>query len=241
VSAGTSVSPIAPTLGQVVLPASVVAGAKTSARVSVVLTNGGAKLTGTYIINLFVNGATILDGNQIFVAKTSKHFTLSAGKGHAFNFNLKALPAAIVNGSYHILAEVTDPNGASNVVASSQTMDVAAPFVSLAAAPSAVKPSSISVGKSGAIAVTVTNNGNEDATGAINIGLGLSSDGVSPLAGITLDSVTKNTKIKAGQKKTFALRFKNGGSSTAGAYFPYFTISLDGASTTAIGSTFSIV
>ena len=70
-----------------------------------------AKLTGTYTINLFVNGATILDGNQIFVAKASKHFTFSTGKGQAFNFNLKVFPAGIVNGIYHLLAEVTDPNG----------------------------------------------------------------------------------------------------------------------------------
>ena len=240
VSAGTSVSPITPTLGQVVLPASVIAGAKTNARVSVVLTNRGAKLTGTYTINLFVNGATILDGNQIFVAKASKHFTFSTGKGQAFNFNLKVFPAGIVNGSYHLLAEVTDPSGASNVVASSQSINVAAPFVSLAAAPSAVKPPTISVGKSGAIAVTVTDNGNEDATGPIKIVLGLSSDGVSPLPGIMLGSVTKSTRIKAGQKKPFALHFKIGSTPTAGAYFPYFTISLDGVSTTAIGSQFSI-
>ena len=121
------------------------------------------------------------------------------------------------------------------MAAASQTVLVAAPFVSLAATVGPVAPASVAAGKSGSVLVTVTNNGNEDAVGPLGITLSASSDGLTPLAGATLATLMKRTKIPAGRSGKFRLRFKVTTAVAAGSYFPF--ASLAGASTTAAGPT----
>ncbi len=119
-------SPIVPTLPSFGLPASAVAGGAINANVSVVVTNTGEKSTGVSTIEILLNIGTSLDGSQILVAKISKNLSLKTGQGKPINFRVKELPASLANGVYHLLAEVISPTGASSLVASSQTIDVAA-------------------------------------------------------------------------------------------------------------------
>jgi hypothetical protein len=239
-SAGAAISPVTLAFTKVMLPPALVPGARINAPVSVLITNGGPDLKGNYTVVLFTDAT--LDGSHIFITQTTMKLSLKTGKNKAFNFTLKGLPAAIANGTYHILAQVIDPNGATNSIASSQTVLIAPPFVQLAASAGIVKPASILVGKSGTISVVVTNNGNIDAVGPIDLELGLSSDGVLPVVGVTLKAIMmKNTKIKAGQSKTFKIPFKLIAGLNPGTFFPFFTISLDGALTTTVGSTSFII
>ena len=221
------------------LPVSVLAGGKIKTSLPVVLTNGGNTLKGAYTVNLYADTANTLDGNQVLISTVSKNLSVSAGQAKTIDMNLKSLPATLANGTYHLLAQVVDPTGAANFVASSQTVTVAAPFVTLAAAAGSVAPLSISLGKSGTIAIAVTDIGNMDVSGLIDLTLHPSSDGVSPLPGITLATVMKKANLRSGQSKTFKLRFKPG-TLTAGNYFPFFSISLGGNSTTAVGPQFTV-
>ncbi len=234
-------SSIVPAFGQLVLPASAVAGAKFKARIPAVLTNSGSALKGIYTVKLFVNSANTLDGNQTPLTQMSlKNLTLKAGKNKSLNFKLSSLPATLPAGTYYLLAEVIDPNGAANVVASTKTVSVAAPFISLSAVAGAVNPSSIRVGKSGSIAVTLTNNGNETALGTADLTLEASADGISPLPGDTLDTLMKNLKVPPSKSVRLNLHFKTALLSS-GSYFPFLSVALGGNTSTAVGPSFTVV
>ncbi len=235
-----SSSSVVPTFGRLVLPTSAVAGAKFSAKIPIVLNNHGGTLKGSFAINLFAGSANTLDGNQIAVASiSSKNLTLKAAGSKAFNFNLKSFPATVPAGTYYLLAEVVDPTGATNIVASTKTFSVAAPFVALSAAAGGVRPSSVRIGGSGSVVVTVTNIGNEEAVGSAGITLSPSRDGVSPLSGISLSAVTKNLKIAPSKSVRINLHFKIP-SLSAGNYLSFLSIAFGGNTTTAIGPSFSV-
>ena len=231
-------STVVPVFGKVTLPPAVVAGAKFSATLPVGITNNGSSQTGIFNINLYANIGTTLDGNQVQMAPTiEKRLTLLIDKHAAFTFKLKSLPATLPAGTYHLLAEVIDANGLVNVVATTQTITSATPFVSLAATATPVLPASIAVKKSGSISVSITNNGNVSATGPLVITLAPSIDGVSPVAGVTLQTLTvPKATIKAGKTTKYTLHIKNTGLLTTGTFVPYITATLDGQTITIIGT-----
>jgi hypothetical protein len=220
------------------VPASVISGGKINAKVPVRLANTGGKLTGIFSVDLFLNTGVTLDGNQVLVAHESKKLSLGPGKHALFTFNLKSLPAA--PGAYHLLAEIVDSAGETGVAASTQTVQVAAPFVALAASAKPLSPATIRTGKSGSIAVTVTNYGNEDAGGIIDLTISASSDGVSPLPGPPIASLDQRIKLKAGGRMTFTLHVKTQ-SLSAGSYFSLLSISMGANSTTTVGPQFMVV
>jgi hypothetical protein len=238
-------STVIPKLGKVTLPAAIVAGAKFKAVVPVAITNNGSKQTGIFTLKLFANLGTTLDGNEIQLGTSfQKQLTLLTDRSFGYVFHPTALPAGTPAGTYHLLVEMIDANGLTNVVATTQTITTAAAFISLSATATAVTPASIALNKTGTIIVSITNSGNSNATGTENITLAPSLDGVNPVAGATLVNVTspRITTIKPLKTVKFALHFKNTALVTAGTFYPYVTIAYDGQVLTTIGSTtFTIV
>jgi hypothetical protein len=225
----------APTFGNVRLASDVVAGAKLNARVPIIITNQGSTFAGETTINLYANSATSLDTNQTLIASITKQVSIKSGKSRSFSFNIKALPATLADGSYHLLAEVIDPSRASSVIATTQTVQVAAAFIQPAVLVGPVIPASIAPGKFGAIRVTVTNHGNVPASG-VEITLSPSADGVTPLAGVILERERSRAKIQPNRSMKFRLRFKASSALATGSYFPYVAISLGGVPATAAGT-----
>ena len=87
----------------------------------------------------------------------------------------------------------------------------------------------LQVGKNGSVILTLTNNGNIDANGALSIVLNLSADGITPLsvAGTILTTMTANHMVlKAHQTRTFRIHFKPTAVIAAGSYYPFASISL---------------
>jgi hypothetical protein len=166
IASATLPSPLVPTLGKVTLPRSVVAGAKLKAKIAVVVTNRQANaFLGNITINIFADTGTSLDGNQVLVTSLTKKVSLKADKEKTFSFSIKSLPPALADGTYHLLAQVVDPSGATNVAATTQTIQVAEAFIQPVVTVGAVAPAGIAPGKSGSIIVTLTNTGNVAAGG----------------------------------------------------------------------------
>jgi hypothetical protein len=233
-------STLVPTLGKVSLPSTAVVGGKLAARVPVVVSNQGSDLKGKVTVDLFADTGTTLDGNQELVTSQTQTLSLKAGKTHPFTLNVRSLPATLPVGTYYLLAEVTDPSGDTNVVATTQTVQVAAPFVQPAATVLSVPPHAIAPNRFGSVSVSITNDGNV-ASSALTATLSPSSDGNTPVPGVTLDTLQVRAVIQPGKKRIFILRFKVPSTMAAGTYFPYVLISLDGVTTTAIGgSTFTV-
>jgi uncharacterized repeat protein (TIGR03803 family) len=229
-------STIVPTFGRLDLPASVIAGAPLHAVVPVALTNDGSKLHGIYTVNLFVSNDS---NNAIRLSTLSRNLSLAPGKHAAFNFTLKPFASTLPAGTYHLLAEVIDPAGGSNMVESPQTIQVIAPIVSLAISAGPVVPATINASQPGTVLITIENTGNVNATGLLDVTLSASIDGITPLAGAALAThVENNAAIRPGKSMTIRLRFKPG-TLAAGTYSCYISASLDGAAAATIGSQFT--
>lgn len=229
-------STLVPTLGHVDLKLAAIAGARLDVNVPVTITNSGTNLEEKVTVDLYAEIGTTLDGSQVLLSSKTRHISLKANQRTSFAFAINSLPASLQGGTYNLIAEVIDPSGNSNTIATSQTVQVSArltePVVSIAA----VSPAALAPGRVGSISVTVTNNGNVAST-AGQILLGPSADGLTPLPGVTLDSVSAGLAIPAGKSRTYHLRFKVPSSVAAGTYLPTATVSLDGLWTTTIGDT----
>jgi hypothetical protein len=230
-------SALVPTLGRVSLAASAIAGNRLNGSLVVDVSNSGAAIKGaTVTFHLFANTAATLDGNQVLLSTTPKTLSLKADGHAALAFSVKSLPATLPTGTYYLLAELTDAAGATNLVASAQTVQVSAPFVQPAAAVAAAAPHTIPLNKSGSVLVTVTNLGNVASTTGQLI-LTLSTDGATPLAGATLATLNHGFSIAPHKSKRFRLAFKITAAIPAGSYFPFVEMSLNGISTTAAAGT----
>jgi hypothetical protein len=230
-------SALVPTFGRVSLASTNVAGQKLNAKVPVVITNQGSNFKGNYTVNIFADTIPSLDGNQVPITSlTKKNVALKSNKGQPLNFNVKSLPSTLPDGTYYLLAEVVDSTGATNMMATTQTVQVAAPFITPAVIVAAVAPASIALNKTSSILITVTNDGNVAATGVV-IALSPSADSVSPVTGVTLATFRSvGVKILPNKSKTFRLHFKVTNTLAAGSYQPYVAVSLSGISTTVVGS-----
>lgn len=228
-------STLLPALGKVSLPSDVVAGSPLGVNVPVVVTNTGAAIRGKITVDLFADTGTNLTANQVLLSTKSRSASLKTNQKAPFAFNVKSLPAVLQDGSYHLIAEVIDPAGDTNAVATSQTVQVAARVVQPLVAVSAVTPLAIAPARGGSVVVTVTNTGNVAASGG-TITLSLSSDGKTSLPGLTLDTVQKGLAIPAGKSRRFVLRFRIPRDLVAGTYFPSVLVSLDGMSAMKTGN-----
>lgn len=226
-----------PTLGNVSLPASNVAGQKLHARLPVVIRNTGVTLQGNFTFNVYADANTTFDGFQVLAYSVTRKLNLGQGKTKTINIPVSKLPASLAAGNYYLLVEIVDPNGSTNITATSRTVAVAAPVVTLGLSASIVTPSIVPLAQQGSIQVTVTNTGNIIAREPITLTLGVSSDGVNPVPGQVLTTTTKTLKLAPGRSKTIRVRFSITSAITAGQYYPYVTASIDGATATYVGAT----
>jgi hypothetical protein len=223
-------------LSNVVIPPTAVASQKLNAKVPVVITSQSAtKISGLFTVAT----GTALDDNSMLVNTTRHNLTLNDLQSKTIIAHIKSLPATIPTGSYHLVVKTTDPGGNVGVVATAQTIQVTGAFINLAGSIGFVTPSTITAGGLGSVFLTLTNSGNEDATGPLTVTLQPSSDGKTALP-ITLFTGSRPAIVPAGQTRTFKIRFSTTGAAK-GSYVPYLTATLAGVSVKVIGvSPFSI-
>ncbi|HZK80913.1 MAG TPA: hypothetical protein VFC46_07595, partial [Humisphaera sp.] len=232
-----SATAIGASLGNVALPAVDVAGDQLKAKAPVIIANNGSELSGVYTINIFANTENSLDGNEVLVTTIDKSLTLKTGKQTTVTPRLSSLPSDLSAGNYYIIAEVIEPTGQISVVASSQAVAVQAPFLGLTISAAPVRPATLASGKSGAITVTVANNGNIAASGPLSLTLSQSSDGTTPR--VTLNTLVRKTRIARHRHRSFVLHFKTA-SLAAGLYTCYLSASIGKNVATAVGPTFTV-
>ena len=162
---------------------------------------------GNLSIRLFADTGTSLDGSQTPLATLTRQVSLLPGKPRSFSVNIKKLPSTLANGTYHVLAEVVGSNGITDVMATTETLKVAAAFIRPAVRIGAVIPSDIASGSSGSISITVTNDGNVPASG-VDITLSPSTHGITPIAGASSIASRAAQRILPGKSKTFRLHFR---------------------------------
>ncbi|MDB5300479.1 MAG: peptidyl-prolyl cis-trans isomerase (rotamase) - cyclophilin family, partial [Phycisphaerales bacterium] len=169
---------ITPTVGKSTLPTEAIIGTAVHGTTAVVLNNSTQTTEkGTAVIRLFASPNGVIDDAAVPITTLSRGVNLKPGKTLALKLTTKNLPASLPAGTYTLLVQTTDPSVNVTDATSGPTIHVAAPFVSLSASGSSVKPSAIKLKKSGTLTVTLTNAGNVATSGAAAIDIGVSSDG----------------------------------------------------------------
>jgi hypothetical protein len=201
------------------------------------------KLTNTlgatergYSLNVYVSDGGTLDSSAVLLSSIRKASAVRAGKSTTVLVPIRKLPLSLANGAYFLFAQTVDAAGNNPSAVTASTFALADPFVSLSASVSAVKPVLIPQKKTGSLIVTLTNNGNVNATGSLVLTLSPSSDGVSAIAGITLTTLTRRVTLKPGRSGKYTIRFKIPTALAAGLYSPYVAVSLNDVSATAVGA-----
>jgi hypothetical protein len=224
---------LTPSVTRVTLASAVVGGSKSKAVATVKITNGGnVASTGTTTVGIYASP----DGNTddaVLIEPLPKKISIKPGGSATIAVPLKLIPASL-DGTYTILAEVTDPDGQTTSVNSGTTVQVAPAFVSIAASSAVFSPSTIAAGKTATLTVTLENRGNVPTTGQATIGIGLSTDGTTEAPNPA--SLFKTVALPVAKPVVLHLKFTIPSTTEAGAYFPFLTYTQDGDSTQTVGT-----
>jgi hypothetical protein len=184
------------------LPASVIAGQKAPISGTIALTNtSGAAYDASATGKLFLSTGTTVDSSSIALPESiTKTLKLKTGAHLAFSFSLKSLPASVPNGTYHLLAQVTDHSGNTSVGASSGTITVAPPQIDLSVS-LAKFAATAKGGKKFTETIKVANTGNIAAKGSLPIVVDTSPDGLLSDA-TQLASTDKSINLGPGKSIT---------------------------------------
>ena len=194
--------------------AALIAGQKVNLNQTVTLvdsTNAAEK--GLVRADLFLASGTSVDANSIHLGTMSQRVNLKLHGRATLKFKSVVLPASVASGSYHLVAQITDPKAATFDVASVASISVAAAQIDL----SGIFSKAVVPGKSGRTPLTfsVKNSGNVAATGPITFSIDTSADGL--LTDATTFAVLKKSKVSIKPGK--ALKISSTVKLPAGSYF----------------------
>lgn len=165
-------SPLVPSLAATKLPASFLSSTRTPAAADVSIQNQGSSVfKGLAHVTLYLSQSQTLDSSAMPVASVARSLRIAANRSVSVRVPLGAIPG-IANGSYYLLAQVTDPTGATSSASTATTTTIAAPFVALAASMAPLGANPI---KSGAT-LEVANAGNVNDVTVLDYTLGFSTD-----------------------------------------------------------------
>ncbi len=231
-AASPAASAVVPTFSRIKLPATAISGQPLRASLALTLRSAAADVSGRFTVELYADTSATLAGGQVPLGSFAVTARLRGTAGHVVPLSLRSLPASLPAGTYHLLAEVTDPTSATSLVASSQTITVAAPTDAIAASVAVVGRTTVAGGGTFTVAVHLTNAGNVDATGVTTVTVGLSPDGTTAPAALTTS--TARLSIRPGtQGITRRLRVKVPAGAGKGAFYPFVTVVQPAQSATA--------
>jgi hypothetical protein len=165
-------SQLVPSLARTELPASMLSSSRTTVAATVSIQNqGSSTYSGSTRLALYFSLSATLDSTAVPVAAVVRSLRISTGKSVLIRVPLGSIPA-VANGNYHLLAQVTDPTGATNSAAAVATTSVSVPYVALAASLAALGPNPIKAGAT----LEVQNAGNINDVSVLDYTLGFSTD-----------------------------------------------------------------
>jgi subtilase family serine protease len=224
---------ITPAITKMTLAAAVVSGSKSTASVSLSLTNNGnVTATGNTRIGIYASP----DGSAAdatLITTVTRRLSVAVGRSTSLTVPLGQLPAGL-DGNYKILAQVADPDSNITSAATSSTVKFAPAFVAFTLSAITASPASVTVGEPVTMTITIQNTGNIAATGPATIQLGVSSDGISQLYQLT--TITRSQTIASGKELVLHLKFEFYVAVTPGMYYPFVTYTQDGVTASAAGA-----
>lgn len=170
-------------------PSSTIAGQKVKISEKLTVT-ASAAVTGSVSAKLYLSSNGTVDSNSVPLSSQTKKLTLKSGAKTSFNLKASSIPAATPNGTYQLIAQISDSAGTTDITGSSIT--VAPAQIDLSGS-FAKQPVAGKTGKTN-LSLSISNNGNTTATGNLTVNI----DNSSTTDVIT--SATKKINIKANSK-----------------------------------------
>jgi hypothetical protein len=144
------------------------------------------------------------------VTDTTKTPTINAGKTGKLNIPITELSSAL-DGSYYLIVETVDSSSNTASAASSSTVEIAPPFVTLTETLTTTLPAALVSDSSakGSVILAITNSGNVPSKGVTPITVTTST--TSGVVGTTIATVTppKNLNILPGKTVKVTIPSKN--------------------------------
>ena len=205
--ASTSAAALSPTVVKSTLPASIPAGTKAHGTVTIDLHNTtSAPVRGPFTIAVYASADGTIDTASAKIGSITRTVQVPRNGTTALNLAVSSFPTT-AQGTYTLLAQVTDAAGNVSSAAAGTSVVVAPAVIALSEtfAHSTLAPALVSRGKiRSAVTLKITNSGNVVSSGAVQIALGL-----SPTAGgsaaTTIASVTPRLAIPAGRSVIVAV------------------------------------
>jgi ELWxxDGT repeat protein len=196
-------SPLTVTLGKVNVKTNVIAGARLGGTVPVVVTNSGPPFSSDLAISVYIGTGMTIDGTQMLLVEKTRRVSLKTGQQSRFIVEVSSLPATLVDGTYHLLVQATDPSGDTSSTSTSQAVQVTARSAASRVSITAIHPSRIAPGHYGWVDVLIENQGNVPLAGG-TLTLALSdSDSQASLPNAVLDHV--HVKVPVPVQRTVPL------------------------------------
>ena len=224
-----------PVFRKVVVPATAVSGESWNAHLPLLIRNRAAGPATNVGVTLYADPNSDFNGNSPNMVRLTRLVVPQVNQSALVRLHVPSLPSEMAPGTYHLVAEIADPSGFLNIAAAQQTFQVVAPSIVRLGA---LSPNNILAGHIGILPVTITNL--ESKPAIVDITLLLSSNGITSLQNIVLNTGPNNLRILPGQGRIFRLRFRVPVTIAPGNYYPYLSISLDGVASTAMGMQFAI-
>lgn len=195
----TNTSTLVPTIARSTLPASVIAGGTSRGEAVVDLHNSGTTQTGNATVDVYASSDGSIDSSATLVGTVTRRVSIRAGATLPVTVPIKSLPATL-DGTYTLLAQVTDPSGNTATTSSGPTLTAAARFISFSdtLVKTTLAPSDVSGQKTRAVAeLKITNNGNITSSGESTAAL-YASINTTPTDGTLIRSLTEPIVLKPG-------------------------------------------
>jgi hypothetical protein len=214
-------SVVKPTVSGTLPSTPLVAGGKIKAINQTVILTPSAAFKGSVTVNLQFSTTSSFNSANPTVATLTRNLNLKAGRSQKFIVAIKSLPSGLVGG-YHLVAQLTDPSGATSSVASAQAVSIVAPTIDLSGSFATV-PAAAHAGRKTTIAFTVANGGTISVNASLPIDISASTTGALDSTAVTLDDFTRHVLIQPG--KSLKLHVIVPMPASAGTY--YLIVELD--------------
>ena len=198
---------LTPSIAHCTLPPAVVAGSAQRGGVVVNVANSGGASLGETTVDVYASADGSIDDASVLIGSiTKRKLGVRANGKVAVTVPIKSLPGSL-DGSYTLLAEVTDPSANTVDSDTGPALSVAPPFIAFSE--KLIQTNLASIDVSGAktratVRFDVKNTGNTTSNGTSQIGLFVSSDGIAG-DGTLIRSVRMPVVLKPGASRVITV------------------------------------
>lgn len=212
---GVATSVVTPDLTGKLPGKPLVAGGKITPISQVLSFTASAAFSGTATVNIQLVPVQGFSSGASTITTVTRKLTLKAGRALKVALSIRSLPSGL-EGSYYMMANLTDSTGAVSTAAAVQPITIIPPTIDLSGAFITV-PRTGKVGRKAIVAFKITNSGSVTASGTLPTEIFASTTGSLDASAVNLGTFSRHIAIGPG--KTIRMQAAVTLPSSAAAYF----------------------